>query len=134
MGGDIGGTIGTAVAIGGVLGAAKEAWKRTPVTVKANPINLSHMARGVIGTSTQFAIAGALYAGGENVASGIRNKEDSFNSGLGGAFVGMYLGMQGKGSLHSVVYKGIGFGCLGVLCAFTAKKCKEQSFKNSNRE
>ena len=67
-----------------------------------------------------FAVVSAIYTGGACAASGIRGVDDSLNYGVGGAGVGMFLGMRSQ-SLHQVVYKGIVLGALGIATAYGSK-------------
>ena len=124
MGGDegdinVGGNIAGSFAFGTVIGAAKEAW--TMGTIGKPQINVAEVAHGIGKSSLQFAVLGGLYSFGAVIAKGARDKDDSLNYGLGGAFAGIFLGMRAK-SLHAVVLKGVTLAGAGVACSFLAGK------------
>ena len=131
----VGDDIGAAITLGAFTGACKEAWKMAPLpTIPGQPAyrpGFPQIARGIVGGATQLGLAGGMYSIGTAVMAGIRNKDDSLNSGAGGAAVGIYMGLIGKGGLHGAVHKGIGFAGLGVLCSFVATKVIEKSAKNA---
>ena len=64
---------------------------------------------------------GGLFTVGAASVATFRSRDDAYNYGAGGALVGAYAGLRG-GKLHSVVYKSIGFGLLGIACAVLANK------------
>ena len=130
----IGNDIATAATMGALTGAGRYAWSQGPVTSAPSlPMSkqLQGFGRGVVRGASQFALLGGLYTVGTEGCAGLRNKEDSLNSGAGGAAVGIFLGLSGKsGGLHSAVHKGIGVAALGVLCSFLTTKMKERSLQN----
>lgn len=129
--------IATAATMGALTGAGRYAWSQGPVT-SAPSLSMSKQlqgfGRGVVRGASQFAIMGGMYTIASAGCAGLRNKEDSFNSGAGGAAVGIFLGLSGKtGGLHSAVHKGLGVAALGILCSFVTTKMKERSLKNAER-
>mgnify|MGYP001050806221 CR=1 FL=1 len=131
----VGDDIGAAVTLGALAGACKEAWKMAPVSTVPGQAPyrpaMPQMVRGVVGGATQLGMAGAMYSIGTAGMAGLRNKDDALNSGVGGAAVGIYAGLIGKGGLHGAIHKGIGFAGMGILCSFVASKVIEKSATNA---
>jgi hypothetical protein len=64
----------------------------------------------------QFTILGTIFTIGAASVATFRSKDDAFNYTMGGVIAGAYSGLQG-GRVHTVVYRGLGFGLVGLVCA-----------------
>lgn len=110
-------------AIGSTLGATRSFLSFIPSSnqaLRALPTPYAQVANSIGKTGMNFAVISAIYTGGACAAKGIRGKNDSLNYGVGGASVGVFLGLRAK-SLHQMVLNGIVMGAIGTGCAYSSR-------------
>ena len=73
----------------------------------------------------QLGLLAVIYSGGACTAAMFRSKNDLINDGLGGALVGMFLGLKTR-KINNFITYGLGCGGLALFTSFV-----EQSFKQN---
>jgi import inner membrane translocase subunit TIM22 len=88
---------GSSFFAGTILGAITAAWQDVPAVERnvALPA-LKKTGRIMMNYGLTFAAIGGIFAFTESVAASIRDKDDFWNSALGGAAAGSVLGLRGK--------------------------------------
>jgi len=131
--------IGTSMLYGFTFGSGfgllRGIWQQKPSMnpqMKALPVPYAQIAQNCGSLGMTFAFVSAIYTGGACAASGIRGKDDSLNYGVGGAGVGVFLGLRAK-SLHQVCLKAIALGALGTACSYGSKMIVNPPFDSKKQ-
>jgi hypothetical protein len=74
----------------------------------------------------EFGFISVLYTFVAASAAGIRNKDDPYNYGFGGAAVGAYFGLR-QGKPHAIITKGVALGVAGVATAYIAREATQRA-------